>query len=284
MKKTIYNLRPYSWIDLLLIGLVAKFSLTGQLIFTQKDISMFIGLMSLWFFFNLVLELRHNYSYRAKSSTTIALISILPALIIGYYTNRLSITFIIISTLLVIIYLFKNKNQILGNLSSIIRGLIQITYFLYALMLYTNTINTTQVILSIIIFLIYTSRALIGDIRDRKHNKEAGKNTFIVNYGLNLGIILIEILVLSSILILIRYFNILITIPLVALCVMLPFYKNGYIMHQLMIIITSFLSINLISYFTNQSLIFTNIIFIGIFLNIVFYPLLKRKSNPKTIL
>jgi 4-hydroxybenzoate polyprenyltransferase len=280
MLKKLYNLRPYSWIDLFLIGLVGKFSLMDKLVFQRKDLFMAIGLLSLWCFFNLALELKHNYSYRAKPNIVSLVICIVFASVSGVYFNTLSIIFIISSILLVSIYLLKNKNKILGNLSSIVRGAIQNSYFFYALMFYTQTISNIHIIIGIIIFLVYSARALIGDIRDMKHNKEVGKKTFIVNYGTNLGIILIEILILSSILILIRYFDFLATIPLLILCIILPFFRNGYILHQLMIIITSFLSINLISYFTNNNLIFMNVIFIGLFLNMIFYPLLKRKSNP----
>lgn len=280
MLKKLYNLRPYSWIDLFLMGLIGKFSLMNKLVFHQKDFFMAIGLLSLWCFFNLALELKHNYSYRAKPRITSLIFSILLALVIGAYFNILSVIFTLLSILLVTIYLLKNKNIILGNISALVRGTIQSLYFFYALMFYTEIINNVHIVIGIIIFLVYTARALIGDIRDMKHNKKEGKKTFIVNYGVNLGIILIEILALSGILILIQYFDILIAIPLFVLCTILPFFRNGYKLHQFMIIITSFLSVNLISYFTNNNLILMNIIFIGLFLNIIFYPLLKRKSNP----
>ncbi|MEE9525345.1 MAG: hypothetical protein V3V78_01940, partial [Candidatus Woesearchaeota archaeon] len=233
MLKKLYNLRPYSWIDLFLVGLVARFSVIQNFMF--KDLFMILGLFFLWCFFNSALEFRHGYSYRSKPSSLLLIISMLFP-IIGIYYNPISFVFVLLSMLLVGLYLLKDK--ILGNLSFILRGLIQSSYFFYALMFYTD-INFIHLIIGIVIFLIYSVRALIGDIRDVKHNREANKETFVVNYDVGLSIILIEIILILSILLIIHFFSLLAAFPLFLFCSAIIFFRNGYVLHQLMIFTTS---------------------------------------------
>jgi 4-hydroxybenzoate polyprenyltransferase len=280
MLKQIYNLRPYSWIDLFLLGFVAKFSVTRSLSFVYSDIIMVISLFFLWCFFSLVLEYKHNYDYRAKSSILLLIISIIIPLVIIFYNPSTGIFFLFL-TFFVTLYLFKNKNKSLGNFSIIFRGLAQSSYFFYALMLYTNSINYLQLIIAISIFLLYSSRSLIGDLRDVKHNKGTNKKTFVVNYGVKLSIVLVEIILVLCIICLMQIFNILVFFPLILFGTTILFFRNGYVLHQLIIIVTSFISINLIITLTSNTLIFSNLIFVGLFLNMIFYPLLQRKSNPE---
>jgi 4-hydroxybenzoate polyprenyltransferase len=178
----------------------------------------------------------------------------------------------------------KNRNAVLGNFSSLARGLIESLYFIYALLLFTNSINQQQILIAIFILLIYAARAVVGDIRDVKPNGEAGKKTFPVTFGVRASKILVILLLLITAAIQIISFNsCLMTMPLLLFALALIFYNNGYVLHQLMILTTSFFHINLISYYTEQNLIFINLIFLGILLNFIFYPLLKRKSNPQFV-
>lgn len=284
LKNQFLNLRPYSWIDLIFLGYLAKFSITKSLIFSFTDFYFIGGLLLLWFFFNFSLEAKHNYSYRAKSPFILPLISLLLVIFMGLLKNPYSLIWIIISSFLVGIYLQKNKNVFLGNFSSIVRGLIQTSYFFFVISLLSNSINLEQIALSFMILLIYTGRALVGDIRDVKHNKSANKRTFPVTFGIKRCKIFVIILLLISILIQIIYFNsFLISLPLILFGVFLIFSNNGYILHQLIILTTSFFSINLISLFVSVNLLFINLIYLGIFLNLIFYPLLNRKSNLKFV-
>ncbi len=280
MLKKIYNLRPYSWVDLILIGLVAKISIERSLDFFSKDVFMLIGLLSLWFFFNLILEARHGYSYRAKTNIFIIVILLIVPIITGSFFNLYSNIFVLSSTLLISVYLLKNKNSLLGGLSPFIRGLIQSQYYLYSLMFYTTSIELNQIFIALIILIIYSMRAIVGDIRDYKHNKEANKKTLVVSLGLNLSTIIIFMLVILSVIIILIISNIYVAIPLILFSISLLFYKNGYVLHQLFIFVTSFISINFIVFFLNGNLLFTNLIFLGVIMNLIFYPLLERKSNP----
>ncbi len=125
------------------------------------------------------------------------------------------------------------------------------------------------------------SRALIGDLRDIVPDSKTNKNTFPVIFGVQAAIVLIVILFLASIIILISAFqNYLAGFPLILMIIAVMAYKNGYVLHQLMIIATTFVSVNLIALLLGDSLILFNLIFLGIFTNLIFYPLLSRKSNP----
>jgi 4-hydroxybenzoate polyprenyltransferase len=280
MMKIIYNLRPYSWIDLTVLGLLAKFSLDATMNFTVKDIFMILGLILLWFFFNLTLELKHGYNYRSKPSILSGIISLLIAVSVGVYFEISTLIFVAISTFLVIVYLLKNKNRLFGNSSAQIRGLIQTSYFFYALMFYTTKIGLTQIIIGIIVILITFARSIVGDLRDIEHNQLANKKTFAVSFGKNISIIAIETAIIIATLLIAYFFNFLIAIPLILFAITILFFKNGFVLHQLTIMTTMFVSVNFISYFTDINLFFMNLIFAGILLNMVFYPLLKRKSNP----
>jgi 4-hydroxybenzoate polyprenyltransferase len=169
----------------------------------------------------------------------------------------------------------------LGNFSILIRGLIQTSYFFFVIFLLYPSINVNQILIGVLIILIYTTRALVADIRDVRHNKEAGKQTIPVVFGNKISKTFIAIILLSSVLIQIVFFNsYLVALPLVLFAIAVIFFSNGYILHQLMILTASFFHINFIAFFTNQNLIFFNIIYLGIFLNFIFYPLLQRRSNP----
>ncbi|MFA6255347.1 MAG: UbiA family prenyltransferase [Patescibacteria group bacterium] len=277
------NSRPYSWIDLTLLGLLAKFSVINYLSFNLKDVITIIGLLALWIFFNLILEVKHQYQYRGNVSVIIPIFFLLLTFLIGLLQNYSSIFLVLISVILVLLYLQKNRNEILGQLNSVNRGLIQVSYFLYALTFYSAVFSQTTIILAILIFLLYFSRGMVGDIRDIKHNAEANKKTFPVVFGLKKGRFLALSLLITSILIQHFYFgSYLIIIPLLAYAIGLIFYTNYYIQHQLFIFTTSFFSISMIIYFTSSPsyLILIELVYLGIILNMIFYPLLERKSNP----
>lgn len=281
MFKQLLNLRPYSWIDLIFLGFLAKFSLFSQFVFSIKDAWLVISLLSLWFFFNLVLEKKHDYNYRAKPRLIFMILSLLIPIGISLFVCPWSLIPLGTLTIFVFLYLLKRKNKTMGSLSGFFRGLIQSCYFVYAGLFYTNNLTPSFIVISIIIFLITFARSLIGDLRDEKSNMEYNKKTFVVNYGKVISVIVIETFLTIALVLSYSYFNILTTITLILLAIALLFYKNYYFLHQLTIITTMFFSVNLISFFVDFNLLFMNLIYLGVFLNLIFYPLLNRASNPK---
>ena len=49
-KNHLLNTRPYSWVDLVLLGYVAKFSFTKAFDLSSQDLWFIVGLIFLWFF------------------------------------------------------------------------------------------------------------------------------------------------------------------------------------------------------------------------------------------
>ncbi len=281
IKSYLLNLRPYSWVDIIMLGFLAKFSVTGSLAFELADLFAVAGLLGLWFFFNLILEIKHDYDYRKKVSVIPAVFFLLAASILGFSVNPLSFVFVIVSTIFVLMYLKKADNKTFGMMSSPIRGIIQAAYFIYALFFFTPSLNKSAVILALLIFVLYTARAIVGDIRDVKQNKKSGKNTWAVAFDEDACRMFCAAVLLACAGLQIVYFgSYLISTPLILFALLLLFCPNGYVLHQLMVMTTLFFQINMISFFTSQSMLFVNLIYLGVYLNMIFYPLLQRKSNP----
>ena len=134
-----------------------------------------------------------------------------------------------------------------GNMGCMTRGVMESVFFFYALTFYVSTFTVPSLVLGLIIFMVYTARALTGDIRDYRHNRKSGKKTIPVVYGINQSKNVIMIILLLSAIIQIAYFNsFVIAIPLILFAVSMLFFSNGYVLHQLMIFTTMFFHINMI--------------------------------------
>lgn len=281
LKNYFLNLRPYSWGDVLLLCLLGKVFTSGVLDFQRQDLLVVSGVLSLWFFYNLILEFKHAYAYRGKMSITPSVLFLMAAMIIGWSRGFLPVLFAAVSTLLVVLYLQKGRFKPLGYSNNVIRGLIQSCYFLYVVTFFTDRISRDAVVISTLIFLAYTARGIMGDVRDVLHNKASGKITLPVRIGILNSRLLAAGLLAASVVLQAYFFkSFWLGIPLALYALATLFCSNGYVLHQLIIITTSFIYINLIAFLTTEPLLFFNLIYAGIFLNHIFYPLLKRKSNP----
>lgn len=283
LRHYLLNVRPYSWIDLVLLGYLSKFFVSGKMVFELSDSYFIAGLLSLWFFFNILLEKKHGYEYRGKVSHVPAIGFLLLASAIGAAANPISVVFVALSAVFSIAYLQKKVVPALGKLSFVTRGFIQVSYFLYALAFFTSDIfSAGSIAISAMVFCIYAARAIVGDLRDIKHDSERGKMTLPVTLGKKPAAVLAALLLLAAAGLQIFFFHsFIVSLPVLLFMVLLFFYENGYVLHQLSIHKTSFFHISLISLFTSHDAFFAVLIFLGVFLNSVFYPLLERKSNPK---
>ncbi|HLC79784.1 MAG TPA: UbiA family prenyltransferase [archaeon] len=285
LRHLLFNVRPYSWVDLVLLGYLAKFMVTKNLVFELNDLFFISGLLSLWCFFNIALEAKKKYAYRGNITFLASLPFMLIGIIIGAVNGVLPALFAILSIVFCFIYLEKKFNPLLGLASSLVRGIIQIFYFLYVLTFFSNEIFVFEVVaLSLMILMLYTVRAIIGDLRDIIHDKRAGNSTLPILLGEKKSVLLCSVVLIATASLQIVFFNFYIaSIPVILFAILLFFYNNGYILHQLSIHKTSFFSLSMISAITSQSTVFIALIFLGIFLNSVFYHKLERKSNPKWI-
>jgi len=282
LKHFVINLRPYSWADIVLLGFLAKFSTEESLSFAVSDLMAIAGLLCLWFFFNIILEAKHDYEYRARMKNSHAIPFLLAAIILGI-ANQLSIAFAITSVIFCVFYLNKKPYPIFGLLSPLTRGAIQASYFFYALSFFTSGVFSAKyIILGVVIFLVYAARAIVGDIRDSKHDLIARKITIPVKFGIKTAIaVSIFLIGIAAIILAINFHSALVALSLILFAAALLFYENGYVLHQLSVFKTSLLHVSLISLFTGQNMLFISLICAGVYLNMVFYPMLERKSNPE---
>ena len=284
-KQYLINARLYSCVDVIFLGLLAKFSVTNTLTFDLFDLIVAASMASLRFFSSLLLELKHNYTYRGEISLSIILPLIFFPILIGIKYNYTSLAVTAATMLFISFYLSKNKGGLIGINNMLLRGMVQLCYFVYASTIYgSGSWPNKQFILGIIIFLIYSARGLVADLRDAVHNSEMGKQTFPVAFGLIKSRILVLLFLIIASFIQYMYFkSILSIIPILIYMSGIFIYQNSYVLHQLMIMTTMFFHISTITLLTGNNLIFINLIYLGIFLNQIFYPILKRKSNPTFI-
>jgi 4-hydroxybenzoate polyprenyltransferase len=280
LRKQILNLRPYSWVDLILLAYLAKFSVTGILSFSVNDIILIVEVLLWWFYFNSVLEMKKNHSYRARVPKILPILFLASMTVLALFVRTTSLIPLVVSTIGILLYLKKEEQKFWGITSCVIRGLIQVSFFIFILFFLKEEISVDQIILSVVIFLLFVERAILGDLRDEKSDRERRKMTIVVVLGTKVTKWISILILLTSVLVLLHFGSVLATLPILFLTLLLFFYSNGYILHQLMIFTTSAVWVNCIAIFTGQNLVLLNLIYLGILLNLVFYPLLERKSNP----
>jgi len=275
------NLRPYSWVDAVLVGLLAKTTTVGNVSFGLADAFAFSGLLAHWFFFQLALEHKHGYGYRPKVKLAHTLFFLFLAAAAGFMANPATLAFSLVSAVLIALYLLKNRNPALGLLSCVFRGGIQTAFFFYVCLAYSSRLSQAQAIAGVAILLLYTARAVIGDLRDLRHNAQAKKHTIPVEFGQSTAKWLsIALITLGAAVLAVFSGNWEVPIPLGLFAIAVLFYPNFYVLHQLMILTTSFSALNAIASLAGQSLFLLNLAYAGVYLNLTFYPMLGRKSNP----
>ncbi len=277
---TIANLRPYSWVDLVFVGYLAKTIALGGLNFALSDLWFIIALLAMWFFYNSLLEKKHDYDFRAGHKIFITLISATIPVIIATL-KPLSLIFVVLAFGLNYLYLQKQSLPQLRLVSIIIRGFIHSNYFLFTIFFFSAQKSENLIFYTIMLFSIMCIRSLIGDLRDIKHNADKGKKTLAVILGQEKSFMLISItLIMLFSLNLIMFNNLQILLPFLIFFLAMLIYQNWYVQHQLSVIWTMFVTLNYIGIISGVNLIIINLIFTGLTLNMVFYPFLKRESNP----
>lgn len=281
-KHYLLNLRPYSWVDFILLGWLAKFSVDNQLGFETKDFYLAAAILLLWAFYNILLELVKGYQERGTMSVFPAIIALLAATVLGYAGNGATLVWVVISTVFVVAYLLKKRVRFFGRVNNLVRGLIQASYLLFAITYYNAPLTGEIWWLAGAIVSLTFARSLVGDIRDIKHDAESSKQTLPVVLGIPIAKTLSTVAILVTILISTLVLNVAwaVTLPLWLFALAVILYRNGYVLHQLSILTTSAFAVNLIFAFTSQDLAIINLVYAGIFLNQIYYPLLSRKSNP----
>src|SRR3989344_4289199 len=93
------------------------------------------------------------------------------------------------------------------------------------------------------------------------HDKRAGNSTLPILLGEKKSVLLCSVVLIATASLQIVFFNFYIaSIPVILFAILLFFYNNGYILHQLSIHKTSFFSLSMISAITSQSTVFIALI------------------------
>ncbi len=267
--------RPYSWVCVVLISILANVLSNGKFIldavlFFDVFVAIFI-----WCTATTIVEYFHKKTDgRGLTHPLIPLISTIILIIIVIYRNFIAIVPLFVIILADIAYSMKIKSKILGQLSFMLRGILEVCTFLIIMFFHGNYSTAEFIPLLIVIYFLTNSRNLIGDIRD----VEFDEYTFPKKYGTALSYVISILFIFLSIAIIA---DLSVTFPLILFLFTFLFSRNAYTLHRIFVAVTPFFYMNYVLSFLGESLIFINILFIAVILNFT-YPVVPRKSNPKT--
>lgn len=266
--------RPYSWIGIILIGLLSNIAITKRFILGGDLFWDIFTALIIWYVAIFLGEYLHRkIDKRGLTRPTIPLIfSVMLALIL-FYKNMAALIFLPIIILADTVYSMKIKNWILSRFSFMFRGILEVSIFLIIAFFHNNYAIYKFIPLLLIIYLLTNSRNLIGDIRDLKFDRYTFPNRYgvDVSYLVSLGFIIMSIL-LSP--------NLLVAFPIISIMLLIFLYRNAYILHKIFVISAAFFYMNYIFFILDENLILVNILFLATLLNFT-YDLVPRKSNPK---
>jgi hypothetical protein len=268
--------RPYSWIGIVLIAILANVMATNTFIIGVDLFFDIFTALIVWYTGIFLGEFLHRkIDKRGLTTPHIPIIFIIILSCILFYKNILTLVFLLIIIIVDFIYSMKVTNWFLSRFSFMFRGILEVCVFLIILFFHGNYNILKFLPTLLVIYFLTNSRNLVGDIRDIRFDC----HTFPNKYGINMSYAVSIILILTSILLLP---NFMVMLPLILLVPIILFSKNAYILHKIFVICTTFFYMNYILSFLEQDLIFTNILFVAVLLNFT-YDLVPRKSNPKII-
>ena len=279
MIKPLLMTRPYSWVGVILISIIANMTSKKILIFDgELLLDCAVGLL-LWI--TTIFFVEHFHEKEDKRTrippwvpaSLIFLLSLIMA-----FKNIFTLLLLPLMLLFVMLYALKIKDWMLSCFSFMFRGLLEVVGFLVIFFFHSNHFSNEIFPLLLTIFLITNSRNLIGDIRDVNFDRY----TFPKKYGIKLSYLVSATLIILSIIILPNiYANIHVALPLVTILTLMIFVRNAYILHRIFVVATIFFFVNYIALFLNEgNMALFNLLFIGVILNFT-YPLVPRKSNPE---
>lgn len=269
--------RPYSILDLFLLFYLSKVLATASILIRTEDLVLFLPVLFMWFFLTLSLEAKHNHSYRPEIKYAVPMFFLFAASYAGILRNIQSAFFI--AGMVVSTALYCNKhNNILGHISFLFRGMYQANIFLFSMSLFTTEITEFYYALSVAIGFITASRNLLGDIRDAPFDEF----TFNVRFGKAAGYLASSLfLILGAAIISDLFGTVSVIMPIFILAALPLIYDNGYMLHQIAILVTSFTSILLMTFIADAKwMIPISVLFASIISIFIFYSLVPRKSNP----
>lgn len=270
--------RPYTLVEIALLGLLANIIATQKLVFgidLTIDVAIFL---CFWLSLIYSTEVAHkDVDKRNNVSIYIPVVLFLAGISIVIIKNVWGLIFIAIAIMALPLYILKIKNWYLSGASFLARGIFPVMGILTVLSLHHTPIGIMleqywQIMMAI--FLLASSRNLIGDIRD--YNVD--KYTLPRKYGVRNSFLVSEIFILMSC---VMIGDLLVIFPLILVFFLILIhrdYKDAYHLHRVYILASLFFLMNYNMLLLQMPIIFNDILFLGVILNFT-YDYTPRSIN-----
>jgi len=265
--------RPYSWINVVMVVILTLAFTKGVTFDSYLVVSIIVGLL----FWNSGVFL-HDYLNkdvigRRTGFPSLSLILPLAILVIILaLTAPEAILILLVSLVTVFLYNLKSKKLRISYLLFLFRPFTEIgIIYSVALIEKISIFNPNLLTLSIIVYLIFVSRNIIGDVRDYENDKY----TLPKSFGRNITYLASSVFLI--VLIYINQINYSI-IPLLFILVLIYLRVNAYGLHKLYVLCTTFYFSMLLLQLNVNAIFVMVLLFIGFVLYNT-YSIIPRKSN-----
>lgn len=266
--------RPYSWIGIILVAILANVVATKNFIINTDMFVDIVAALLMWFSTLFIAEFVHKkVDMRGYTNPLLPVSMLILLSIILLYKNFWTLSILIGVIVANIIYSLKIRRWLLARFSFMFRGILEVSIFIVILFFHSFYSFNDFIPFIFAIYFLVNSRNLIGDIRDVGFDKY----TFPKEYGIKKSYFISILLIILSI---ILVHDIAIMFPVIIFLLLLIITRNAYILHRIFVIVSTFFLMNYILFILNpNTIIFSNILFLAVLLNFT-YPLVPRRSNP----
>lgn len=279
LKRLFVLIRPYSTVDVLMLLMLAKcLNHPPSLLLDLRDAYYAVVYLLLWAFLSLLLEAEHKHPYRGQVTHAIPLIAFFLAAFACAARTPMSLAPLALLGISAWLYTKKNVSVVIGHISCFLRGTYQASLFLLGMLLYGHSTLAEQPLLIVLaIFLLYSGRNLVADIRDIAFDE----TTIPARYDRRTSyIISLACYVLAGCVLLIAFSSISVVFPIIVMALLMIVYDDAYNLHRCSILLTSFISCNIVLTTQSIPLVYSHMLFLGGMVNLVTYNLTPRLSNP----
>lgn len=278
--KTMLLLRPYSFVGIILVGIIA-YVLSNKSFFLQQSMILSIIVPLLFWMKSIFIgEYFHRIENKTKRIKPPSIAFILVVLLLVITCFLIFPPAILIVCLMLIaagVYSIKNQINIFGRISFLTRGFLEAGVLVFLLIIYGQSFSIvlehSKVILWV--YVITVSRNLIGDVRDIKFDKYTFAKVFGKNTALGVSMFLMALAILLA-------ENLWVAFPLLIMFILTVLNVNAYILHKTYVISTVASYALYINAWLNQEPFLLISLYLGSVL-LITYDLVPRKTNAEYI-
>lgn len=260
--KLLLTMRPYSWINVVLIGVVANVVATESLsVSSQLLVSGGLSLL-LWFAGSCITEFfRKRYEYRESGARYLLVVPAVVGVQLVVGVAPLTVAALLFLLGSCVLYGAKTNSKV-GRVSFLFRGLSEVGLFVLIVSIHdVRSLSPLVVEFAAIIYLLTCSRNLVGDLRDVSVDTYtlpvvSQRLSQVASISLGLG----ALAVLPELRIMFPAF--------VAVCLTGVFgIRNAYHVHRLYVLCTLFFIANYLLSLVGGPLLVSNTVFVGVLLD-----------------